>query len=181
MFGLNDGMRLPPTVTQRRENRVSLKSDLLLRYWNEEPAVPPENKLKLIIPQPLKRKLSDNFTLETDIWEVIAHLESTGNIIIDAVSGNRMGHYKIGHFTYWVEYKAAGGEILSSLTHTAIAWRLMRADMDEKRKLICNQCQVEIKPPKRVSAIWDIRSARMSRNVRNADRFISPRNWSWAV
>ena len=120
LFGLHDSDRRPPTVTERRSNRIDLKRRVLDTYWKEAVAMEAEHhRLNLAISPQLKRKLSDEMILETDIEAVIDHCERTGRKILDPASGHFTGHLKLGNMTYWAEYfpVAEGFELVNAYGH----------------------------------------------------------------
>lgn len=120
LFGLNSVRRKPPTLTERRNNRIVLKRKLLAEYWNQEVVEEQmENKIKLYIAPELKQKLNDEMILETDIQTVVEHCENSGKKIIDVNTGSFTGHLMIGCMTYWVEYrhKDDGFELRNAYSH----------------------------------------------------------------
>lgn len=105
LFKLHDSNRMPPTLTERRSNRVKLKQQALGEFWKEEFKMEQnERKITLIISTQLKQKLSSEMILETDIRTVIEHCESSGRKVLDPESGHFSGHLQIGNMTYWAEY-----------------------------------------------------------------------------
>jgi Fe-S oxidoreductase len=104
VFGLGGPERKPPTVTERRINRITLKRRLLEEYWEEKKEMKPESAVISMTPE-LRRKLSDGLILEQDIAKVIESCESSGRKIYDQRTGNFSGHLKIGNMTFWTEYR----------------------------------------------------------------------------
>ncbi len=120
IFGLNDAVRKPPTLTGRRYNRTQLKRKLLEEYWKKEAEEEQmENKIKLYISPGLKQKLSDEMILESDIEKVVEHCELSGRKIEDANSNSFAGHLMIGCMTYWALYRKRddGFELLNAYSH----------------------------------------------------------------
>ncbi|HHT64271.1 MAG: pyridine nucleotide-disulfide oxidoreductase/dicluster-binding protein [Bacillota bacterium] len=106
LFGLNRPRRKPPTISERRNNRVILKRKLRKEFWKEEVVKEPmENKIKLEISPQLKQKLHDQMILEIDVQSVVEYCESSGRKIVDVHTGSFIGHLVIGNMTYWVEYR----------------------------------------------------------------------------
>ncbi|MEL7567185.1 MAG: pyridine nucleotide-disulfide oxidoreductase/dicluster-binding protein, partial [Dehalobacterium sp.] len=77
LFNINDLQRKPPTLTERRNNRIALKRKLLAEYWPEEVVMEQmeqkEQKIKLDISPELQQKLHDEMILETDVQNVVAY------------------------------------------------------------------------------------------------------------
>jgi hypothetical protein len=120
LFGLHDAGRLPPTVTERRNNRVSLRHQLLREHWRGDVEMEHgKNKISLRMAPELREKLSNEMILETDIEAVIEHCEITGRKILDPDSGHFTGHLKVGNMTYWAEYfpVAEGFELVNAYGH----------------------------------------------------------------
>jgi hypothetical protein len=95
--------REPPTVTERQENRRRLKR--ALTKGTGKPARP---KIRLTIPEDLRGQISREFILESDLASVVAHCEKTGMKTDIAGTDLSAGCLKIGHATYWVEYRRTG-------------------------------------------------------------------------
>lgn len=102
-LGLNGPDRAPPTLTERRINRLVLKRRVLEEFWKEvgEMGKP---RMDLIVSAELGQKLSDEWILETEIATVIEACEKSGRRILDPATGSFFGHHQIDHMTYWVEY-----------------------------------------------------------------------------
>jgi len=120
LFDLNDSTRKPPTLTERRNNRIALKRKLLAQYWPEEVMNNlMENIIKLDVSPELKQKLHDEMILETDIEAVVEYCESSGKKIFNPDTGSFFGHLLIGRMTYWVEYRQVDGgfKLLNAYSH----------------------------------------------------------------
>ena len=102
LFGLNGWDRRPPTWSQRRRNRELLKNELL-GQCEEETAM--QRKEILEIAPEMAQKLSENYLLEEDIRQVVAHCEQTGEKLYDASNDCWIGHLQIGYLTHWVVYR----------------------------------------------------------------------------
>ena len=94
-----------PTITERRQNRLNLKKELLKKYWSEDMEIKKHPLLdKIIISNELKESLSENRILEDEVATVIEFCEKTKRVIFDEESNSFSGYRKIGKATYWVEY-----------------------------------------------------------------------------
>ena len=111
VFGRRDLRREEPTASERRENRLRLKAELILKYRGDEmnscihciedKTAGPE----LLIDRGLEKKLSDLYILTSEMAEVIGHCEREHSGVINPANGHITGHLKIGHMTYWAEYE----------------------------------------------------------------------------
>lgn len=119
IFGLNTSARKSPTLTERRNNRTSLKSKLLKEIWQDELKEKGDNKMNLIITPEIRQKLNNEMILETDAEAVIKNCESSKNKVFHPDSGSFTGNLKIGNVTYWVEYIPVdkGVNLLNAYSH----------------------------------------------------------------
>jgi Fe-S oxidoreductase len=118
VFGLNGPGRMPPTVSERRRNRVRLKNQLLQACWGEA-GQPEEAGMELRIAPELKAKLDQALLLEAEVAAVVEHCERTGRKLVDPATGNFTGHLRVGHSTCWAEYRPAPGgfELVNAYAH----------------------------------------------------------------
>jgi Fe-S oxidoreductase len=120
LFGLNESGRVPPTITERRNNRVRLKRQMLSEFWQDQVEMEQgRSKMNLRIAPQLKRKLSDEMILETNIEAVIEYCESSGRKVLNPRFGHFAGYLQIGNMTYWAEYLPAdeGFELVNAYSH----------------------------------------------------------------
>jgi Fe-S oxidoreductase len=119
IFGLNDFERKPPTVSERRKNRVLLRRKLIERYGRNIPAPEEEVLLKLLMNDELRQRASAEFILDEDICAVIEQCEKTGRKVINTATNRSTGHLQRGIITYWVEYepKEEGVEVFNAYCH----------------------------------------------------------------
>lgn len=117
LFNLNDAKRTSPTWTERRSNRVELKTRALSEFWQTGTMMEPSpNSIRLQIAPEIKQKLSDAMILETEIETVIEHCERNGRKVLDPETGHFSGHLQIGNMTYWAEYKPASDGVFELFT-----------------------------------------------------------------
>jgi len=118
LFGLNGPERRPPTVTERRRNRILLKNQMLREYWGEADA-PEEPPMNLRIAPELQQKLDQARLLEADLAAVVEHCERTGRKLLDPDTGSFSGHLVVGHTTCWAEYRPVPGgfELINAYAH----------------------------------------------------------------
>lgn len=120
LLGLKEFSHKPPTLTERRNNRIRLKASVLTEFWKDEARMEQrESSIRLNISPQLREKLSNEMILEDDIETVIRHCESSGKKVYEPESGCFTGHLQIGSMTYWAEYKPAGGgfELVNAYSH----------------------------------------------------------------
>lgn len=114
LFDLNDAWQQPPTISQRRRNRINLKRQLLKMIWDEEMTnnTAEEKAIQLTIPPELLPQLNKDLILEEDVWRTVAHCEKTGQKMLDLATGHLIGYLSLGPITYWVEYQKQGDGFL---------------------------------------------------------------------
>jgi len=120
LFDLNDGSRMPPTITERRKNRMDLKRMILKEFWNKEMTMEQmDGHIKLVINPKLKKKLNDELLLETDALAVVEHCEKSGRKTIAPVTGHSFGYMEVGNLTFWVEYRQVEEvfELINAYSH----------------------------------------------------------------
>ncbi len=105
-FNLNQADYVPPSLSQRRKNRLIAKNNILKKVFNihMEETKDYKEDMTVIISEDLIKKMNDGLILYEDVYSTIAHCEETGNKLKDTQSGFYIGHLRIGLITYWVEY-----------------------------------------------------------------------------
>jgi hypothetical protein len=123
LFGLNGFDRKPPTVSERRKNRVFLRRNLIERYGKDIPAPEEGGVVKLIMHDELKRRAGAELILEEDIGAVIEECERTGRKLLHTGTNRFTGHLQRGIITYWVEYEPRedGFEVFNAYCHRMMA------------------------------------------------------------
>ncbi|MCL2166932.1 MAG: hypothetical protein FWH49_06555, partial [Clostridiales bacterium] len=109
LLGIDRDGQAPPTVTQRRHNRLFLKETLVSLYGSDRVRVQEEKDagappLRLRIEEDLGRQMSDALILEEDVRAVIRHCEQSGRKVLDPQTGYFSGYLKQGVVTYWAVY-----------------------------------------------------------------------------
>ena len=106
-----------PTVTERRQNREQLKKDITKKYWkkgmeemgNMEDGVEKNEKpllsIELLMSDALRKKVSKQRLLESDLVEVISYLEKSGRKMKHTNRNTYSGYKEVGYMTCWVEYE----------------------------------------------------------------------------
>ena len=108
------------TLTKRRHNRIELKQSLT----GEAGQVAAEDSsVRLLISPEVAAKLSAEYILEEEALNVVEFCERTQRTIYNEETGTLSGYRKIGHMTYWVEYRKSEGsegfthELVNAYTH----------------------------------------------------------------
>lgn len=108
VLGKTDENRPAPSLSDRRRNREHAKERLLKEIWTEETSMAEKPKYEVRMAEDIVRKMNELLILEDDLRQTIDYLESTGAKLQDAKTGHFIGHRKLGHMTYWVEYTFDG-------------------------------------------------------------------------
>ncbi len=119
LLGLNGPDRVPPTVSERRRNRIALKRNVLEEFWEEKGDMK-KNKPDLLVAPELKQKMNSELILGTDIAAVIEYCEKSGRKVFDPVRNTFSGHLRIGNMTFWAEYRPlpeGGFELVNAYGH----------------------------------------------------------------
>ena len=106
IFDLDKERYVPPSLSQRRRNRLIAKKNVLEKVWNIDMDDTGEYKssIKIKIPDDLTAKMNDLLILEEDVYKTVEYCEKSGNKIFDTEKECFAGHLRIGIITYWVEY-----------------------------------------------------------------------------
>lgn len=131
LFGGETQKKLP-TISQRRENRIRLKEQLIKTYWQKnrlaesseetgaEQTASDKSSFVLQISSELAEKLNRERILEEDILAVVEFCQRTGRRVRNPEKESFSGYKEVGHMTYWVEYleKEPGCcELLNAYAH----------------------------------------------------------------
>lgn len=95
-----------PFWSERRDNRILLKYEMLKEFWGIE--MEKKDRLKLYIEKDLENKLEDLHILHSDIEEVISHAQRTQSRLVNPDTGRFTAYYKLKNVTFWVEYSQEG-------------------------------------------------------------------------
>jgi len=109
----------PPSLGQRRINRMAAKRAVLEREWGSE--MVEEDGVDRVapavtIPEGLLAMMYDERILEDDVYRTVEYCETTRNVVYDRKRDLFIGHLRIGVITYWVEYaKSEEGCVLHNV------------------------------------------------------------------
>ncbi|MBU1053696.1 MAG: 4Fe-4S dicluster domain-containing protein [Proteobacteria bacterium] len=115
--------RKRPGWSQRQENRLRLKDDLLKEFWEKDPGEKQDqNKVVLNISSKVWQLLEDRRILETDLQQVIQHSEKSGQKFFNPETGRFKASLKVYNTTFWVEYMPFnnGFEIYNAYSHRMV-------------------------------------------------------------
>ncbi len=117
------GLKVPPTRSQRLENRKEVKAGMMKTYWGEKMESPKRDHeaVRLTLCGDVEKKMDDRFILLDEVKQAVLHAERSGDRFVDRENGHRIAHLKIGHVTYWVEYEPCGN---SYKVHKAYSHRI---------------------------------------------------------
>ena len=116
LFTGNPGDRPPPSLSQRRVNRLQLKAAFMQSQESIEGLLDAAPAIRLEIPPELGSKMDRLRILDEEARETIHHCEESGAKLHMPASGQYAGHLRIGIITYWVLYRKQGdGFILDNI------------------------------------------------------------------
>ena len=91
--------------SDRRNNRIRVKQELLVRLGEDtERAMGAYEKIVLHIEPEVMRTIDSRRILVSDLRQVIAQAEETGQRLRHNQNGNYRTSRKLGHVTFWVDY-----------------------------------------------------------------------------
>jgi hypothetical protein len=98
-----------PGYSQKHENRARLKRQLLQERWGETVTGQEDYEaIRLNLSEAVLAQMEERLILATDVQQVIAHAERTGQKLLSAESDHFLAHFRPGAVTYWVEYAPEG-------------------------------------------------------------------------
>lgn len=112
--------RPAPTATESRENRRSLRRELLQEFGQEETFhMPIQPNTALLIPSELLEKMGRDYILREDVESAVRACEDSGEFLENLEKGTRLGHVPVGRMTLWVEYRNLEGcrELVNAYAH----------------------------------------------------------------
>ncbi len=119
VYGTDAGV--PPDISEKRYNRLSLKKELLRELWQEETV---EMKLdyKLNYTEEARRLMDERMILTDDVIGVLNDYRETGEAILDSETGLMVARRRIGNATFWVKFTEADEN--AYLVHGAYSHRM---------------------------------------------------------
>ena len=112
------GAGVPPDISEKRYNRLSLKKRLLEDIWGEKM---PEDNCGFTVdftPEALAA-MDDRMILKSDVIHALNHMRESGELIFDEDSGLFITRLRDGNVTFWVKYteKSDGYVVHSAYSH----------------------------------------------------------------
>ncbi len=115
-------LRKGPVYSQRHENRVRLKNQMLKDLWGETSVEAQGSEtMRLKISDEVQKRMEERLILVEDVQRVIEAAEKTGSRLLKQDTDHFIAHYKPVSVTYWVEYSSSGDEYV---VHNAYSHRM---------------------------------------------------------
>ncbi len=122
--GIADAAARPaPGYSERRENRVRLKENLLKELWYE--GIPPRNDYESILIEftdEAHKLMEERRILLSDVQKTIQAAQESGKELENIETGHKLVHFRPVTVTYWVEYEKS--EINKYLVHRVWSHRM---------------------------------------------------------
>lgn len=109
VFTGNSPFRRPPTISERRRNRIWLRNyyeNMGGQARTPKPQGGPD--MQMVFTREIRDKIEWQHILEEEVAQVVDHCERTGKKVIDPATGRFTGHKTLGLMTCWVEYATEG-------------------------------------------------------------------------
>lgn len=98
--------RTAPRYSERRENRVRLKEQMLGNIWKETPTPRPDyESIKVSFTEEAEKLMEERRILVSDIKKTIEAVQKTGKVLENTETGHKLIYYRPVIVTYWVEYE----------------------------------------------------------------------------
>ncbi|WP_421899349.1 pyridine nucleotide-disulfide oxidoreductase/dicluster-binding protein [Maridesulfovibrio sp.] len=98
--------RIAPGYSQRRENRVRLKENLLRETWNEQPE--PRNDYESVAVEftaEAQGMMEERRILLSDVQKTLHAVQDSAQVLENTESGHKLVQFRPVTVTYWVEYE----------------------------------------------------------------------------
>lgn len=106
VYGTDAGV--PPDISEKRGNRLTLKNTLLRELWEEETEMRKADYKIEYTPEVLA-VMDRRMILKDDVIETLDALRETGEAIYDAQEDVMITRRRIGNVTFWVKYREIEG------------------------------------------------------------------------
>ena len=118
----NRKLRTPPSLTERRSNRLAVKKTMLKEIWDVDfdDEKEPYHSLRLNISREVTDKLNRELIHQDNVKKTIYQAETGNNKVLDPESGSYSSHLLQGYTTYWITYKPSGDgsfDVLNAYKH----------------------------------------------------------------
>ena len=111
----------PPDISERRENRLSLKRELIKKYEGDELEVKKPG-FKLEFKEDVRKKMEERMILLSDITAVIEEYRKTGTAARNTETGLLSASLRLLNVTFWIEFEEKPDD--SYLIHRAYSHRM---------------------------------------------------------
>ena len=118
IYGTDAGA--PPDISQKRYNRLTLKTRLLKELWKEaDPEM--DCGFEITYTPEAEKMMDDRMILKSDVVNTLSGMRETGEAIFDEESGLFITRRRDGNVTFWVKYEETEG---GYLVHSAYSHRM---------------------------------------------------------
>ncbi|MBI9112916.1 pyridine nucleotide-disulfide oxidoreductase/dicluster-binding protein [Maridesulfovibrio ferrireducens] len=106
---LDPAARTVPQYSERRENRVRLKEQMLDVIWKKPSAPRPDfESIALSFTEEAKKLMEERRILISDIQKTINAVQKSGQELENTETGHKLVYYRPVTVTYWVEHEKTG-------------------------------------------------------------------------
>ena len=119
VYGTDAGV--PPDISEKRWNRLTLKKELLHEIWGEE-AMEKKLDYRLEFTPEARQMMDERMILVEDVIAVLDEARRSGEVIFDSESGLLIARRRVGNATFWVKF--ARPEDACYLVHRAWSHRM---------------------------------------------------------
>lgn len=109
ILGMTEVKREPPELSDRRENRRTVRDALAGTGTDDTGRKGPMNEFEIYIPEELVRKMDRELLLREQVDEIIREAEATNNKIYDEDDNVFIAHKIFGTVTVWTVYRREAG------------------------------------------------------------------------
>jgi len=108
----------PPNLSERRNNRLQLKANLLKTIWGEEVKMKAYD-FNVHVDGALMQQMDERMILIDDIYQVFESMRESGNAVLEVETGFLSTSARIGNVTFWVKYQetADGYHLIGAYSH----------------------------------------------------------------
>jgi Fe-S oxidoreductase len=101
----NGGQKMP-TLSERQNNRMNVKRQLLKNVWGEEVDMDliQTYDFELQISEEVSKLMEKRFILLSDVQKVVDHSRKTGERFFNPENGRYLARLRLDHVTFWVQY-----------------------------------------------------------------------------
>jgi len=103
--------RTAPRYSERRENRVRLKEQMLENIWKTSSTPRPAyESIKVSYTEEAQKHMEERRILVSDIKKTLEAVQKTGKVLENTETGHKLIYHRPVTVTYWVEYEMIDGD-----------------------------------------------------------------------